>query len=397
MRVPSPRRTVAQLAACQVLLLTNGVLMVAVNALPGFALAPSPRLATIPVVTYVLGEAMSTLPASFFMKRHGRRAGVLLGSSLGVAGGAVGALAIQAHSFGLLLVGTFLSGIYNAVGQYYRFAAADAAPPDWRSRAISLTLAGGLFGGFIGPAVGRFTRDLVQPEFLASYAALSVFALVSFVVATGLRFPEQSTEERSGRGRPLGVILRQPAVIVAMLAAAVGYGVMNLLMSATPLAMDLCCHHPFADATFVLQWHVIGMFAPSFFVGGLIRRAGVLNVLLIGSVLMFVCVGIAMSGVTLMHFWWALTVLGVGWNFLYVGGTTLLTEAHGPAEKATIQGVNDFLVFVVMVSSSLTSGVVVTGSGGWPLLTQLTVPFLAVTSLATSVLWFREHRTRARD
>jgi MFS family permease len=378
------------------LLLSNGVLMAAVGALAGYALAPSPRLATVPAVAYVLGAALSTLPASFFMKRRGRRAGFLLGSSLGMAGGAVGAIAIGVHSFTLLLVGTFLTGIYNAFGQYYRFAAADAAPPDWKSRAISLTLAGGIFGGFIGPAVGRFTRDLVEPRFLASYAALAVFALASFVIAAGLSFPEQSAEERHGTGRPLRVILRQPAVVVAVLAAAVGYGVMNLLMSVTPLAMDLCCHHPFADATFVLQWHVIGMFAPSFFTGGLIRRVGVLNVLLAGSALMFVCVAIAMSGVTLMHFWWALTLLGVGWNFLYIGGTMLLTEAHRPAEKAKVQGVNDSLVFAVMVSSSLTSGVVVTGSGGWAMLTRLTVPFLALTALATSILWIREHRNMAR-
>jgi len=378
------------------LLLSNGVLMAAVGALAGYALAPSPRLATVPVVTYVLGAALSTLPASFFMKRRGRRAGFLVGSSLGMAGGAVGAIAIALHSFTLLLAGTFLCGIYNAFGQYYRFAAADAAPPDWKGRAISLTLAGGIFGGFIGPAVGRFTRDLVEPQFLASYAALAVLALASLVIAAGLSFPEQSSEERHGTGRPLGVILRQPAVVVAVLAAAVGYGVMNLLMSVTPLAMDLCCHHPFADATFVLQWHVIGMFAPSFFTGGLIRRVGVLNVLLAGAALMFVCVAIAMSGVTLMHFWWALTLLGVGWNFLYIGGTMLLTEAHRPAEKAKVQGVNDSLVFAVMVSSSLTSGVVVTGTGGWAMLTRLTVPFLALTVLATSILWIREHRSMAR-
>jgi predicted MFS family arabinose efflux permease len=350
----------------------------------------------VPAVTYVLGAALSTLPASFFMKRRGRRAGFLLGSSLGMAGGAVGAIAIAVHSFTLLLAGTFLSGIYNAFGQYYRFAAADAAPPDWKSRAISLTLAGGIFGGFIGPAAGRFTRDLAEPRFLASYAALAVFALASFVIAAGLSFPEQSSEERHGTGRPLGAILRQPAVVVAVLAAAVGYGVMNLLMSVTPLAMDLCCGHPFADATFVLQWHVIGMFAPSFFTGGLIRRVGVLNVLLVGAAVMFLCVAIAMSGVTLMHFWWALTLLGVGWNFLYIGGTMLLTEAHRPAEKAKVQGVNDSLVFAVMVSSSLTSGVVVTGSGGWAMLTKLTVPFLALMALATSILWIRERRNRAR-
>src|ERR1700682_6123347 len=165
---------------------------------------PARRLATLPAVAYVLGAALSTLPASLFMKRRGRRAGFLLGSSLGIAGGAVGAIAIALHSFALLLAGTFLSGIYNAFGQYYRFAAADAAPPDWKSRAISLTLAGGIFGGFIGPAVGRFTRDLVEPQFLASYAVLAVFALASFVIAAGLSFPEQSAEERHGAGRPLG-------------------------------------------------------------------------------------------------------------------------------------------------------------------------------------------------
>jgi MFS family permease len=192
------------------------------------------------------------------------------------------------------------------------------------------------------------------------------------------------------------VILRQPAVVVAVLAVAVGYGVMNLLMSLTPLAMDLCCHHPFADATFVLQWHVIGMFAPSFFTGALIRRVGVLNVLLAGTALMFACIGIAMSGMTLMHFWWALTLLGVAWNFLYIGGTTLLTESHKPAGKAKVQGINDCLIFAVMVSSSRTSGVVVTGAGGWAMLTRLTVPFLARTALATSILWVRERRNMAR-
>ena len=396
MSIPSPKRIVAGLAVCQILLLSNGVLMATVNALTGFALAPSRRMATFPIVTYVLGAAVSALPASFFMKRHGRRAGFMLGTAFGIVGGGIGALAVYRHSFAILLAGTFLCGIYNAFGQYYRFAAADAAPPDWKSRAISLTLGGGIFGGFIGPAVGRYTRDLTTPQFLASYVALAVFALVSLLVILQLRFPPQSPEEQQGHGRPLGAILRQPTVVVAILAAAVGYGVMNLIMSATPLAMDLCCGHSFADAAFVIQWHVIGMFGPSFFTGALIKRVGVLNVLLAGAALMFVCVAIAMSGVTLMHFWWALTLLGVGWNFLYIGGTMLLTEAHRPAEKAKIQGVNDSLVFAVMVSSSLTSGVVVTGSGGWAMLTRLTVPFLALTVLATSILWIREHRSMAR-
>jgi MFS family permease len=357
------------------LLLSGGVLMAAVGALAGYALAPSPRLATVPAVAYVLGAALSTLPASFFMKRRGRRAGFLLGSSLGIAGGAVGAIAIALHSFTLLLAGTFLSGIYNAFGQYYRFAAADAAPPDWKSRAISLTLAGGIFGGFIGPAVGRVTRDLVEPQFLASYAVLAVFALGSLVIAAGLSFPEQSAEERHGRGRPLGVILRQPTVVVAVLAAAVGYGVMNLLMSVTPLAMDLCCHHPFADATFVLQWHVIGMFAPSFFTGSLMKRFGVLQVTLAGVACLFACVGFAVSGQAVMNFWWALVLLGVGWNFTYIGGSTLLTETYRPSEKAKAQGANEITVFGVQALSSFAAGVLV-NSAGWQIVNFAAVPMI---------------------
>jgi MFS family permease len=392
MNSASPKRLVAGLAVCQMLLLSNGVLLAAVNSLTGFALAPSRRMATFPIVTYVIGAASSTLPASFFMKRRGRRAGFVLGAAFGIAGGAIGALAVHWHSFGVLLAATFLCGVYNAFGQYYRFAAADAAPPDWKSRAISLTLAGGIFGGFIGPAVGRYTRDLAAPQFLASYAALAAFALVSLLLILALRFPPQSPEEKRGEGRPLGAILRQPGVIVAILAAAVGYGVMNLIMSATPLAMSLCCGHSFADAAFVLQWHVIGMFGPSFFTGALIKRAGVLNVLLAGAALNFTCVGIAMSGHSVMHFWWALTLLGVGWNFLYIGGTTLLTEAHDPAEKAKIQGMNDFLIYVVMIATSLTSGVIVTGGGGWATLAELSLPFLALTALATSILWLRQRR-----
>jgi MFS family permease len=383
---------VALLVGCQMLLLSNAVLLAAIAALAGLALAPSPRLATVPVVMYVLGAAMSTLPASFFMKRHGRRAGFLLGATVGLVGGAVCVLAILLGSFALLLTGLFVYGIYNAFGQYYRFAAADVAAPDQKSRAISLTLAGGIVGGFVGPWVGRVTRTLVEPEFLASFVALALFPLIALALIAQLRFPEQSVEERLSAGRPIGEILRQPAVGVAILAAAVGYGVMNLLMSATPLAMDLCCGHPFSHATFVLQWHVIGMFAPSFVTGSLIKRAGVLNVLLVGAAIMFVCVGIAMHGTSLMHFWWALTLLGVGWNFLYIGGTTLLTDAQTPAEKAKIQGVNDFLIYAVMVCSALTSGVVVTGTGGWAMLTALTLPFLALTALATSILWLRQRR-----
>jgi MFS family permease len=385
-------RSVSLLAACQALLLTNGVTLVAINALAGYALAPDKRLATLPVVGYVLGSAVTTLPASHFMRVHGRRAGFVLGAASGMAGGAIGALAIFLQSFWLLCAATFCSGIYQAFGQYLRFAAAEVAPPDWKSRAISLTLAGGIVGGFVGPAVGQATRDLVAPQYLASYASLVGFALVSMAIAASLRFPPQSQAEQHGGGRPLREIARQPVFIVAALAASVGYGVMNLLMNATPLAMDFC-GLGFRDTAFVLQWHVIGMFAPSFFTGHLIARFGVLNVLLAGAALMAGCIAIAVQGLTLMHFWWALLLLGVGWNFLFVGGTTLLTEAYAPAEKAKVQGLNDFLMFFAMAGSSFSSGLLVT-SAGWTVLNQIAIPFVALSALASAALWLKRARRR---
>ncbi len=383
----SPHRSLSLLATAQALLLTNGVTLVAINALAGYALAPDKRLATLPVVGYVLGSAASTLPASLFMRRHGRRAGFMLGACCGMLGGAIGALAIFRQDFWLLCGATFCSGVYHAFGQYFRFAAAEVVSAEWKSRAISLTLAGGIVGGFIGPAVGKLTRDLLAPQYFASYASLIGFALASLAIAASLRFPPAAADEQHGVGRPLAEIARQPVFIVAVLAAAIGYGVMNLLMNATPLAMDFC-GLGFGDTALVLQWHVIGMFAPSFLTGHLISRFGITSVLLAGAALMAGCIVIALAGVTLLHFWWALLLLGVGWNFLFVGGTTLLTEAYTPAEKARTQGLNDFLMFFVMGASSFSSGLLVT-SAGWSVLNQVALPFVAITALASATLWLR--------
>jgi len=391
----SARRAVTLLATAQALLLTNGVLLVAVNGLAGYALASEKRFATLPIVAYVLGSALTTLPASHFMRARGRRAGFLLGATAGMLGGALGALAMAMQSFVLLLAATFCSGIYQAFGQYLRFAAAEVAPADFKSRAISLTLAGGIVGGFLGPWIGRQTLDLTATRFLASYASLIGLAFLSLLIAASLRFPAQSEDEVHGHARPLSEIARQPTFLVAVLAATVGYGVMNLLMSATPLAMEFC-GLGFGDASFVLQWHVIGMFAPSFFTGWLITRLGVLPVLFGGAGVMAVCLAIALSGQSLMHFWWALLLLGLAWNFLFVGGTTLLTEAYLPAEKAKTQGFNDFLVFVTMALSSFTSGVVVTSSG-WSMLNQLAIPFIALTFFALSLYGFARHKAKLQS
>ncbi|MEF8752717.1 MAG: MFS transporter [Accumulibacter sp.] len=289
----SPHRSLGLLATAQALLLTNGVTLVAINALAGFALAPDKRLATLPVVGYVLGSACR--PCRPRTSCAGMAAAPASCSAPAAACWAAPSARWRSscRDFWLLCAATFCSGIYQAFGQYLRFAAAEVAPADWKSRAISLTLAGGIVGGFIGPAVGKLTRDLAQPQYLASYASLIGFALVAMAIAASLRFPPQSCRPSStAAAGPLAEIARQPVFIVAVLAAAVGYGVMNLLMNATPLAMDFC-GLGFGDTAFVLQWHVIGMFAPSFFTGHLIARFGVINVLFAGAALMAACIVIA--------------------------------------------------------------------------------------------------------
>lgn len=390
---PQIKRNVGLLAGCQALLLCNAVTLIAVNGLAGAKLAPTPALATLTVTGYVIGTALTTLPASAFMKRYGRRAGFLLGGLLGILGGITCAMAVTIGSFWLLCFGTLCAGTYNAFGLQYRFAAADMAPAEWKPKAISLTLAGGIAGGFIGPWAGKITRDLWAVEFAATYATLSVFAVIAMLIASRLRVPEMAGGPQAGSGRPLPVIARQPAFVVAVLAAALGYGTMNLLMAATPLAMDIC-GLPFGDAAFVLQWHVLGMYGPSFFTGSLIKRFGVLNILMAGVALMVACIFFALSGVTLMHFWWALFLLGVGWNFLYIGGTTLLTETYRPEERAKVQGSNDFMVFGVQAVSSVSAGALVLG-GGWALLNLYAIPGIVVIAVAVAALILHRRRVAA--
>lgn len=383
-------REIFILAICQGLLLTHGVSMVAVTGLAGRAIAPDPGLATLPLTAYVLGGATITLPASFFMRRYGRRTGFALGTAFGCIGALVCALAISNASFLLLCVGAALCGGYSAFGQQYRFAAADAASADWKSRAISLTLAGGILGGILGPWASTHTRHLLEPLYLGTYLSLAAIALFALACVSRLNIPPLSALERAQSGRPISEIARQPAYLIAVLAAATGYGVMNLLMTATPLAMDICSH-PYADTALILEWHVIGMFAPSFFTGHLIRRFGVLKVIFAGTVLMTSCIAIALNGVSVMHFWWALFLLGVGWNFLYIGGTTLLTETYRSEEKATAQGTNDFVVFAIQGITSLSSGLLISRQG-WESLNSYALPAVLVTAAATLAYGWRTRR-----
>ncbi len=334
------RRNVFLLACCQALLFTNNVTLIALNGLAGFALADNKALATLPVTGYVVGAAMSTYFASLWMKRVGRRAGFYTGTVFGLAGGSLATLGIYLSSFWTLVAGTLVLGTYNAFGQYYRFAAADAAPVAWRAKAISLVMAGGLVGGIVGPEMSKWTRDLAQPTFLASYASLIGLCLATMAILAGLRIPDPKGEEVHGETRPLPEIMAQPAFIVAVVVGAIGYGVMNLLMPSTPLAMGFC-GHPYAAAASVISAHVIAMFGPSFFTGSLIQRFGVVNVMLAGVALMFACVGIALSGQQVTQFWLSLVLLGLGWNFMFVAGSALQAEAWAPAERPKAQALND--------------------------------------------------------
>jgi len=385
-------RDIFLLACCQALLLTNASGLISMNGLVGYALAETKTLATAGVTFYVLGSALATMPASLWMARVGRRTGFMAGALINVAGCALAVLAIGRGSFLLYCVATGVMGVYNAIGLQYRFAAAEVAAPADRAKAISLVLAGGVVGGFLGPESARRAMDLFPTPFLGGFVVLAAYALVALAVQSRVHVPPPTQEERSGGGRPLSAIVRQPVFVVAALSAAVGYGLMNLLMTATPIAMSFCSH-PFGAAAVVIQWHVVGMYAPGFVTGSLIRRFGVLNVILAGVVLVAACVAVALNGVTVPHFLVALALLGIGWNFMYTGGTTLLTESYAPAEKARTQGANDFIVFATMGVSSLASGAMVS-TAGWETMNRAMLPILA--AIAAVVLWYAWRRRLAR-
>jgi len=382
-------RDIALLAGCQALLLVNNAGLIAMNGLVGFALVDNKSLATLGVTSYVLGSALSAMPAALWMAKVGRRRGFMTGSLIAIVGSLTCALGIARASFPLFCLGTAIIGVYTAFGLQYRFAAAEVAAPAFRAKAISLVLAGGIVGGFIGPTASVWAKDLFPITFLGSFLVLSVIALLAMAVQSQVRVPAPAAGEHAGGGRSLRAIARQPVFVVAAMAAALGYGIMNLLMTATPLAMGFC-GHPFSAAAVVIEWHVVGMYAPGFFTGSLIKRFGALKVILAGALLMAACVAVALSGVAIWQFWTALVVLGIGWNFMYTGGTTLLTETYAPAERAKTQGLNDAVVFTVMVISSFSSGALVSAAG-WQWMNLGALPFIAVVGGAAVWLTWRRH------
>jgi predicted MFS family arabinose efflux permease len=388
---PFPYRNVLLLACCQGLLLTNAAGLISMAAILGFSLTETKAFATLAATTYTIGSALSTMPASLWMARAGRRTGFMTGAVINIGGCVLGAVALALQSFALLCVATAIIGIYNAIGLQYRFAAAEIAPGAQRAKAISLVLAGGIAGGFLGPETTRLGRDLFSVPFAGSFVLLAGWALLALAVQSRVNVPAPTIEERSGGGRPLRELARQPVFIVAVLAAALSYGLMNLLMVATPLAMSFCSH-TYGDAALVIAWHVVGMYAPGFVTGDLIKRFGVLAVIIAGVALMAGCVVVALAGDTVAHFLVALFLLGTGWNFMYTGGTLLLTESYTPAEKARVQGVNDAIIFSTVGVSSFASGALLSWVG-WEKMNLIAIPILVIALVA--VVWGSRSRRAA--
>jgi predicted MFS family arabinose efflux permease len=373
------------MVAAQALLLTNNVVFIAINGLVGLALAPYSWMATLPVMGYVVGGALATGPVAWTQSRWGRKASFLIGLAVAVVSALVAAFAIFSSNFWLLVTATVVAGYYNANGQLYRFAAAELAAPDFRERAVSLVLAGGLVGAVLGPNLAKWTQHLGNAPFAGAYATLAVLAVLSMGVVSLVKFPPVPPKKQGAdSGRPLSVIMRQPVFIVSTAAAALGYGVMNLLMAASPIAMQVC-GHPFKDAALVLEWHVIGMFAPGFFTGGLIKRYGAIPIMAVGVLLNLLCIAIALSGIEVMHFLASMFLLGVGWNFLFTAGTALSLQSYRPEEKDKAQGAINFCVFAVMVVTSFSSGALVT-TQGWTLLNYGSL--VPVLLSGSAVLWY---------
>ena len=391
------KRNLWLLAIAQGLFLTNNVTFIAINGLVGLSLAPLGWMATLPVMGYVVGGALSTGLVAKSQSLYGRKKSFLLGLLVGLLSAAVCAYAAYSRQFWLLVAATVVAGYYNATAQWYRFAAAELATTDFKEKAVSLVLAGGLIGAVAGPNLALWTKSMFATPFAGAYLTLVFVALLSMWVVSSINFPahiaKSKAEKAKNGGRPLSEIMRQPVFIVSTMAAALCYGVMNLLMAATPIAMQQC-GLPFSDVALVLEWHVIGMFAPGFFTGHLIKKFGVLQIMGVGVLLNLICILIALSGQDLHQFLIALFLLGLGWNFLFTGSTTLALDTYTPEEKDRAQAAINFFTFVVLALSSFASGALVT-TKGWTLLNIGSLFPIFITGAA--LLWLAYKRSASHN
>ncbi|MFK5915215.1 MAG: MFS transporter [Woeseiaceae bacterium] len=380
------KRNIPILALCQALYMSGTSLMVATTALVGLSLTDDKVYASLPFTLQLLATMFTSIPAAILMKKFGRKSVFLSGAVLAMIGAAICAYSVIQHQFWLFMVGGVLIGIYSGFSNFFRFTAAEEVDKEHKSRAISYVLAGGVIAAVIGPNLANHTRDLISgAAFAASYTAMIGLYILSFILLSFLDLPhkKESSEIKKDNGRPLITIAKQPLYIISLICGMLGYATMTLLMTATPLAMQHN-HHVYSDTAFVIQWHVLGMFAPSFFTGHLIKRFGVLTIMFYGAVFSALAIVINLNGTSVNHFWFALFLLGVSWNFLFIGATTLLTETYSENEKFKAQALNDFLVFSVVASASLFAGIL-HHTMGWQFVNYMAIP--AIIIILMSLLW----------
>ena len=389
------RGNIWRLAIAQALAGANAVVVYATGAVVGSAMAPSPMLATLPISIFVVGMAACILPMGAIARRHGRRAAFLAGTGAGVLAGLLAMLAVTGGGFWLFCLATFFGGAYAAVVLSFRFAATDGVAPQQRARALSLVMAGGVAAGVVGPQLVTWTMDLWPPHlFAATFLVQALVAAASALILLGVRLPRPGAGEIAG-GRPLAVIVRQPRFVAAVICGAVSYLLMNFLMTAAPLAMHMC-GHPQAAANLGLQWHVIAMYAPSFFTGHLIVRFGASRVAIWGLVLTGLSAAVGLGGVDVAHFWATLVRLGLGWNFGFLGASALVLECHQPEERTRVQSFNDFVIFSLMALGSFASGGLLSAHG-WNAVLWVSFAPLALALVALAVAMRKDAGTREQE
>jgi MFS family permease len=389
------RGNVVRLAAAQALTGANSAVIFATGSIIGATLAPNVSLATVPLSMYVLGMASGTLPTGWLSRAYGRRVAFFIGTGCGVLTGALGALAILRGQFWLFCLATFLGGLYGSVAQSYRFAAADGASAAFRPKAVSWVMAGGVFAGVLGPQLVQWTMDVWPPYLFAfSFVMQAAVALVAMAVLSGVDAPKPAAADMHG-GRPLFEVARQPRFIAAALCGVIAYPIMNLVMTSAPLAMKMC-GLSVSDSNFGIQWHIVAMYGPSFFTGSLISRFGAPRIVAFGLVLEAAAAGIGLSGITALHFWATLIVLGVGWNFAFIAASALVLETHRPAERNKVQAFNDFLVFGMMAIGSFSSGQLL-AHYGWNAVNLVVFPPVLLGLAVLCFASFAKRRARLRE
>jgi len=380
-----PNKPVLMLSLAQALMLSVNTLLLTSSAIIGFSLAENKEFSTLPLALQLFSTMLSSIPASMIMQKYGRKAGFILSSLVGLCGAGLCLMALQLQSFPLFCFGTVMFGIYTGFGNYFRFVATEVSDYDHKNSAISYVLAGGIIAAVIGPNIAFWSKDIFELTYAGSFIAVFILYSLNLVNFILMDLPKPESVQFSHKIRPLREIAQQPVFVVAVLSALLGYSIMALLMTATPLALTHE-NHNFSDVAFIIQWHVLGMFVPSFFTGHLINRFGAPNIILFGAFFMLACVLSNLLGTSINHFWFALLSLGIGWNFMFIGGTSLLTQCYKPEEAAKTQAINDFFIFSFAAFSSLSAGILQYHLG-WAMVNISVVPLIFIS--ITAVFWLK--------